>query len=415
MTRVLPLSLLLVACNLAPKPVDETGDTADTGAGGGGGGSTGIGAIQSGEVIPGTVVTLEGLVVTSGLTRDGEGFFVADPAGGPKSGLYVFGGPALVGDPTFQLGDEVTITGEVQDFFGWMELKINGYDAVTVTGDASVPAPVDLGDGAGVDWNDYESVAVTLHDQDVVGIDSYNTATLSSGVMLDDGFQYLELQCGGSFDTVSGIVFYRYEQHSVNPRSEADMGGYVPGAAGTSSIADVQSGETCGDVTLEGVVATSEDFGDGTKSTFFVQDPSTGDGVVVFVKNSAYDIAVGDVLTLTGSVTEYYDLTEVVIDDVEAIAKTGTSTPRPVSVTSAPSDWEPYEGQLITISDVEVTSEPNYGQVSTNYGGLFIDDLFVRFEATTGTRFTSVTGVLYYSYEEWKLEPRSEADLVAAP
>ena len=353
------------------------------------------------------------MVVTSGLTRDGEGFFVADPAGGARSGLYIFGGPALSGDLPFAIGDEVSVTGEVADFYGWTEFKITGFDAVTVTGTGTVPAPVDLGTGNGVNWEDYESVAVTLADQDVMGIDSYNTATLSAGVLLDDGFQFLDLQCGGSFDTVSGIVFYRYEQHSINPRSDADVAAYTPSAAsGDASIADVQAGGTCGDVTLTDVIATSVDFGDEGKSTFFVQD-ATGAGVVVFVKNSAYDVAIGDVFTLTGSVQEYYDLTEVVIDDVANITKTASGEgTTPVAVDGMPTDWEPYEGQLITISEVEVSSAPSYGQVSTNYAGLFIDDLFTDFTATTGDTFSSVTGVLYYSYEEWKLEPRSEADLV---
>jgi predicted extracellular nuclease len=143
-----------------------------------------------------------------------------------------------------------------------------------------------------------------------------------------------------------------------------------------------------------------------------VQD-ATGAGVVVFVKNSSYDVAIGDVFTLTGSVQEYYDLTEVVIDDVANISKTASGeATTPVVVNGMPTDWEPYEGQLITISDVEVTSAPNYGQVSTNYAGLFIDDLFTDFTATTGDTFSSVTGVLYYSYEEWKLEPRDASDLV---
>ena len=47
------------------------------------------------------MLTLDGLVVTSGLTRAGEGFFVADPAGGPRSGLYVYGG---AGDDSMEGG-----------------------------------------------------------------------------------------------------------------------------------------------------------------------------------------------------------------------------------------------------------------------------------------------------------------------
>ena len=408
MTRLSLFLLALTACDLAPKP--SGGDTSDTG-GSGGDGSPSAYTVNDGTVLPGTVLTLEGLVVTSGLTRDGEGFFVADPAGGPRSGLYVWGGPALVGDPAFAVGDEVTVTGEVQDFYGWIEFKINGFDVVTVTGSATVPAPEDLGDGAGVDWSQYESVAVSLTGQTVTGIDSYNTATLSSGVMLDDGFQFLDLQCGGAFDRVGGIVFYRYEAHSVNPRGESDLGTYTPGSSATATVADVQAGATCGEVRLEGVVATSVDFGD-EESTFFVQDPATGAGVAVFTKGALFDVEVGDVLDLTGGVQEFYDLTEVVVTDLTTLTKTGTATPVATELAAAPSDWEPYEGQLLTLRDVEVTSEASYGQVATNYAGLFVDDLFVRFTSAPGQVWSRVTGVLHYSYGEWKLEPRTLDDIV---
>lgn len=411
-SRLAPIALLLSACNLAPEPLKE--DTAsDTASGGGGGGGSGgvLAQVNDGTIAPGTVLTLDGLVVSSGLTREGEGFFVADPAGGPRSGLYVFGGPGL-GEMPMAVGDEVSVTGEVQDFYGWTEFRITGWDGVTVTGTATVPAPVDLGDGADVDWEQYESVAVRLTNQSIVGIDSYNTATLSGGVLLDDGFQYLDLQCGGSFDRVDGIVFYSYEQHSVNPRSDTDLGTYTAGSGGTVTVADVQAGETCGGFTLEGVVVTSPSYDKDGTSTFFVQDPATGAGVAVFTKNGPYSATVGDILSLSGTASEFYDLTEVVVDDVSTIVASGVSTPVPVDLSAAPADWEPYEGQLLTLTDVTATSDPAYGQVSTNYAGLFIDDLFVRFDVANGDSFGSVTGVLYYSYSEWKLEPRSEADLV---
>jgi predicted extracellular nuclease len=158
------------------------------------------------------------------------------------------------------------------------------------------------------------------------------------------------------------------------------------------------------------VVATSVDFGD-EESTFYVQDPATGAGVAVFTKGALFDVEVGDVLDLTGGVQEFYDLTEVVVTDLSTLTRTGSATPVATELSAAPSDWEPYEGQLLTLLDVEVTSEASYGQVATNYAGLFVDDLFVRFTSTPGTTWSSVTGVLHYSYGEWKLEPRTLDDL----
>jgi predicted extracellular nuclease len=418
--RLAPTLVLLLstACNLAPKALDP-----DSGAGGSGGsGGPSPFQVNDGTILPGEVVTLEGLVVTSGMTRDGEGFFVADPAGGPGSGLYVWGGNRF-GDVTvpFSVGDEVSVTGEVQDFYGWNEFVVNGLDAITVTGTATVPEPVDLGDGAGVDWNAYESVLVRLTNQSIESVDSYNTATLSGGVKLDDGFQYLELQCGGTFDRLDGIVFYRYESHSVNPRSDADLGNVSGGSAGgAASLAQVQAGAVCGGVELTGLVVTAPDFGE-SKSTFFVQEPGTLDGVAVYVQAGLFDVAVGDVVSVTGSVTEFssrdYDgsLTEIVVNDLANVTKTGTAAPVAVELTNAPSDWEPYEGELVTIYDVAATGAPDtYGQVAIDWAGIVIDDLYVTdLTATTSTRWASVTGVVNFAFGHFMLQPRTAADLVA--
>ena len=69
----------LPAC-IESKPLDTT-DTDDT-TGGADGPS--VFDVNDGTVPLESIVTLEGLVVTSPLNRDGDGFFVADPAGGAE-------------------------------------------------------------------------------------------------------------------------------------------------------------------------------------------------------------------------------------------------------------------------------------------------------------------------------------------
>lgn len=411
-TRILPF-LLLGAC-LAPKS-SETGDGDDSGSTGGG--SDGVTAydVNDGTIAIGEIVTLEGLVVTSPLTREGEGFFVADPAGGAGSGLYVWGPSAMEAVSVLQ-GDEVTITGEIQDYYGWLELTIGNADDVQVTGEAAVPAPVDLGTGEGVDWSQYESVLVTLADQTITGVDQYNTATLSGGIDLDDGFVLMDHGCGGTYASVGGIVFYSYEEWSINPRTLDDLGAFTGGGTSAGSVADVQQGTACGSVSLTGLVVTSPVDFDGEDSMFFVQDAGGGaySGLAVFVPGAEVDVQVGDVVDVSGDVSEYYGFTELFVSDATTLVQTGgDAMPVSETLTAAPSDWEPYEGMLITLSDVEITGEmTDYGQLPTSYG-ILIDDLFVLTNAEEGDVFSSVTGVLNYSYEEWNLEPRTASDLVA--
>lgn len=407
-TPALLLLALLGGC-LNPKPLDDSATDDTNGSDG-----PSIFDVNDGTIAVDALATLEGVVVTSPLNRDGDGFFVADPAGGANSGLYVWRQMGF-SELTIAPGDELRITGTVTEYYGWTEFVIDSIDDVEVTGEATIPAPVDLGDGAGADWESYESVAVTLTAQTVESVDAYNTGTLSGGIKLDDGFQYLEFDCRGSFESISGIVFYQYEAWSLNPRSDDDMVGYVAPEAAPTTVAAIQAGDWCGPAILEDVVATTPaiDDGDGN-SVFFVQDAGGGamSGLGAFVPDTLVTVNAGDVVTLTGSATEFYDFTQVYMADATGLEAGGsTGTPVAESLSSAPSDWEPYEGMLVTLAGVSVTSDQEYGEVQTDWT-IKIDDLFYDHSLANGDALSMVTGVVYYSYSEWKLEPRTADDIV---
>lgn len=403
---LLALALLLPAC-ITPKPLDSGDDT----NGGGEDGPTAFG-VNDGTIPLDSIVTLEGLVVTSPLNRDGDGFFVADPAGGANSGLYVWRQTGFA-ELTVSPGDELRITGTVVEYYGWIELVVDSLDDVEVTGEATIPAPVDLGDGAGVDWEDYESVVVTLGAQTVTSVDAFNTGTLSAGIKLDDGFQYLDFDCRGDFASLTGVVFYEYEAHSLNPRTDDDLGAYTAPVAEPATVAQIQSGEMCGPVILEDVVVTSPVADDEGSSVFFVQDEGGGalSGMGAFVKDALVDVAPGDVLTLTGSADEFYDFSQLYLVDATGLVASDTRVePVAESLSAAPSDWEPYEGMLVTLTDVTVTGAEDFGEVPTDWN-IAIDDLYHDHGLEDGDTVVSITGVVYYSYETWKLEPRSADDL----
>lgn len=402
------LTLLLLPACLDPKPVgDSNGDDTASGPG------PTVFDVNDGTVAEGSAVTLEGLVVTSPVNRAGDGFFVADPAGGPNSGLYVWRQLRMDG-LVIAVGDEVRITGTIDEFHGWMELVISSVDDIEITGKATLPSPVDLGQGAGVDWEEYESVLVTLSDQTVTDVDSFDTGTLSSGIKLDDGFRYLQFECRGSFATLTGIVFYEFETHSLNPRIESDLGAYTAPAAVPGTVAAIQAGHLCGPVTLDGVVATTPAAEEAGSSLLFVQDAGggPGSGIAVSTSDTVVDVSVGGVYRLTGTAEDYFGFTQLrVADAATNMTLTGTGTPTAESLVEAPADWEPYEGMLLTLVDVVVTSEPVFGEVRTNYG-IELDTLYHEHEARLDDTFAAVTGVVYYNFDEWKLVPRDAADLV---
>ena len=73
-------------------------------------------------------------------------------------------------------------------------------------------------------------------------------------------------------------------------------------------------------------------------------------------------VNVGDVVNVTGSVTEYYDCTQVSVQNASDVEVTGTQDPSATTLSDTPSDWENYEGVLVSLSNVEVGDDADYGQ-----------------------------------------------------
>ena len=360
-------------------------------------------------------VELQGLVVTSGLTESGTpGFFVQAPGGGEKSGLFIFLHEKVdQGALDLQPGDVVDITGSATVYYDMTEVAVYDAGDIVETGAGAEVVATELTD-APSDWNFWEGALVTLEEvAATTGVDSYGVCETDWGVNLDDWLSTYTASAGTTWDSVTGQIAYSYGATVLLPRDATDLsGGEV--ITTTATVQQVQDGTVAEGslVTLEGVIATSPATGGG--SGFFVQDAGGGEwsGVYVYMGGADWDVQPGDELTVVGTVTEYFDLTEIVVASDADVVKTGTGTPVASMLGTAPADWEPYEGVLVTLEGgVEATSDlDENGQVSTDWG-LFLDDLFFEYTAAEGDTWATVTGPLYYSYSEWKVCPRTAADL----
>lgn len=177
-------------------------------------GQTKVSDVQNDAMAVGTPVTLKGVVVTA-IDKFGEkkgNFYVADPAGGPFSGVLVFGAPLEVVD-TLAIGDIVTIEGAQKDEFALMddmsgrkttELKpvTGGVIMVTKTGTGTAPAPamVDAAalaampeDARFAELEKWEGVLITIKNvtaltaprQVSMGDATFQDFTVTSGVRVD--------------------------------------------------------------------------------------------------------------------------------------------------------------------------------------------------------------------------------------
>jgi hypothetical protein len=191
---------------------------------------------------------------------------------------------------------------------------------------------------------------------------------------------------------------------------------------------DQGSGEDCypspwydQSVTFSGVVThvgVSTGYAD-----FWLQDPNDPMWSGVFVYDDTIEPSVGDSLTLTASVDEYFGLTE--IKDISDLTEHSSDNPPPQPVDVSTGDLaggcnavsEAYEGMLVRVRDVIVTQAPNsYGEwyVDDGSGECQIDDFIFTYSPspTVGQSFDAIVGLIHYSHSAYELLPRNAGDLI---
>lgn len=170
-------------------------------------------------------------------------------------------------------------------------------------------------------------------------------------------------------------------------------------------------------------------------NTVWCQDPAGGEysGISIYVGSVATyandtPVALGDSVRINGDYTEWYDVSQLDNADFTYLGAGTVPTPEVVAagdIANGGSLAEAYEGVLVTVQTVSVTNvnpdDPDDYDETTLTGGLRIDDLCVDGGGeggildngyALGQSFSSVTGVLHYSFDNFKLLPRSLADIV---
>ena len=163
-------------------------------------------------------------------------------------------------------------------------------------------------------------------------------------------------------------------------------------------------------VTVQGVITSASDY------SYFIQDGS-GPWNGVYVYDNTNLPAVGDNVILQGEVIEYYDLTEITNITYFETVSSGNDLPAAVELMTGyiGTSGEPYEGCLVSITNAACTNtDLGFGDAyfDDGTGDCMIDDmLYTPDPAWVLGEYYSVTGVLTYTYEEYKIEPSSAADV----
>ena len=175
-------------------------------------------------------------------------------------------------------------------------------------------------------------------------------------------------------------------------------------------------------VTVTGIV-TGANFGQDNK--FFMSDPEGGAWHGIYVYDYTVGPALGDEVEVTGTVTEYYGLTELGYCTI-TILSSGNPVPEPTIVTTLnlviPAQAEQYEGCLVQVLDVVVTEaqdefgqwfiDDGSGECQVDDGFFYLDEVVPPIVITVGMEWAMITGCLDYSYNEYGINPRTPDDLV---
>jgi hypothetical protein len=145
----------------------------------------------------------------------------------------------------------------------------------------------------------------------------------------------------------------------------------------------------------------------------FIQDgPGAWNGIAIYPNQ---EVEVGDEITISGSVLEYNDKTE--ITDIINITILGTlEVPESVVLSAAElSTTEDYESVLARLQDVTISND-NLGngnwEVEDISGTCMIGGLGdYTYQPELGEFIYNLTGIVDYTFGAFKLEPRDDEDI----
>lgn len=183
-------------------------------------------------------------------------------------------------------------------------------------------------------------------------------------------------------------------------------------------------------VWVEGVVVAGTDEIGYADSNYVIEEPAGGpwSGLMVYNAGTFVDVYEGDFVRLLGEVDEYNGMTEFSIrypPNAQQVISTGNPLPATEVITTAlfatgaPTTSEAYESVLIEFQDAIVTdADLGYnewafddGSGPTRADDFGNNDNNMTYLPTLGDHYIFIRGIGWYSYGDYKLEPRYNADV----
>lgn len=356
-------------------------------------------------------------VVTAGIVTAAPGiysssYYYIQDGSGAWNGIKVYDS-----GKSYSEGDSLTVTGEVKEYYN--ETEIIADCVILNSSGNSLPAAFDVSTSA-VDTSEaYEGVLIKVSDAVVanpnLGYGEWQVDDCSGPCRVNDRASYSYSPVVYDGLNVTGIVFYTYGDYKMEPRYDADIQllfsfhsiydiQYTTDPSGNSPYKDST-------VVTAGIVTAAP--GIYSSSYYYIQDGSgPWNGIKVYHKYQTF--AEGDSLIVIGKVKEYYNETEIMAS-CAFLESSGNPLPAVADVpTNTVNTSEDYEGVLVKVSDVVVTN-PNldYGEweVDDGSGSCRVNNAASYSYSPVLNNCLNVAGIVFYTYSNYKIEPRYDADI----
>jgi hypothetical protein len=171
-------------------------------------------------------------------------------------------------------------------------------------------------------------------------------------------------------------------------------------------------------VTVTGIVTATGYHG---SSKFFISEPTGGNWRSIFIDDSSHAVQLGDLVSVTGTVKEYYGMSEIRQCSAINVISSNNTIPNPIILTSGQlASEEAYECCLTRIQNITCTVAPNSQNelfVDDGSGAAKVDDGFFSgavpfpINSGVGVNYAFIMGIIDYSHGAYCLQPRSALDI----
>ncbi len=244
---------------------------------------------------------------------------------------------------------------------------------------------------------------------------------------------------GISLDTSKGFFFYTVKSTPLTVK-DVQYTPYINGRSPYIGAALTLSGIVTADTSHIGLSPMTT----GSTSAWYMQSgnaPWSGIWLSASDTNMQKQMAAirnGDSINVTGTVQEQFDVTR--LGNITAVTKVSGGNPEPapvdrttgtLNVSNGSASAEPYESMLVRFTNVTVSDvNPTYSDVTEyavndgtgavvvqqsgkyKYSNVPADTLLGKTILHVGNKIASLTGIVYYSFSQYKFVPRTDADFV---